>query len=109
MLNRPELRERSRLPMGFKIILAIVIIIIIAGIVVNQASIKRWLKDKQSEISNGIERTVEVYDINGKLIKKYEGKFDIEWQDDRIKFDDENNQRHIIYFKTGTIIVDEKP
>lgn len=70
---------------------------------------QRALKDQESNFTGGISRTVEVYDINGNLIKSYEGKFDIETdKDNYILFDDENGQRHIIYFTTGTIIVDEK-
>ena len=48
-----------------------------------------------------------VYDMDGDIIKEYEGKFDIEYDDDRILFDDENNLRHIIYYPTGTVIIDE--
>ena len=70
---------------------------------------QRALKDQQSNFGGGIVRTVEVFDINGNLIKTYEGKFDIETdKDNYILFDDENGQRHIVYFTTGTIIVDEK-
>ena len=44
----------------------------------------------------------------GDLIHEYTGKFDIEFNDnERILFDDENGNRHVIYFKTGTVIVDE--
>ena len=50
-----------------------------------------------------------VYDVNGKLIEKYEGKFDVETDHDNyILFDDEEGRRHIIFYKTGTVIVDEK-
>lgn len=70
---------------------------------------QRALKDQQSNFGGGIVRTVEVYDIEGNLIKTYEGKFDIETdKDNYILFDDEKGLRHIIYFTTGTIIVDEK-
>ena len=68
---------------------------------------KRAFKTQESDLNNGIERKVEVYDAVGNLIKTYEGKFDIDYDDDRIIFDDENNKRHVIYYPTGTIIVDE--
>lgn len=75
----------------------------------NSESGKRALKDQQSNLTGGIERTVRVYDINGELIEEYSGKFDIETdRDNYILFDDENGNRHIIYFTTGTIIVDEE-
>lgn len=67
----------------------------------------RAFKSQQSNFNKGIDRTVKVYDVNGKLIQEYDGKFDIEYDDDRIVFDDENNKRHIIYYPTGTIIIDE--
>lgn len=67
----------------------------------------RAFKSQQSNFNKGIERVVKVYDVNGKLIQEYDGKFDIEYDDDRIVFDDENNKRHIIYYPTGTIIIDE--
>lgn len=90
------------------IIGCIIAVFVIAGIIfLNRASLNRWLKDRQSQYSNGIQRSVFVYDMEGDLIQEYHGKFDIEWSDDRLRFDDENGKRHIIYFKSGTVIVDE--
>lgn len=75
----------------------------------NSESGKRALKDQESNLNGGIERIVSVYDINGELIKQYHGKFDIETdQRSYILFDDENGNRHIIYYTTGTILVEEK-
>ena len=50
-----------------------------------------------------------MYDAIGNLLQEYEGKFDVDFNGDeqRILFDDEKGQRHVIYFKTGTIIVEE--
>lgn len=74
----------------------------------NTESGRRALKDQQSNLSGGIERTVSVYDINGKLIKQYAGRFDIETdRESYILFDDENGDRHMIYYTTGTVVVDE--
>lgn len=81
-------------------------------IYLNTESGKRAIKDTQSEFGGGIERTVSVYDVNGELIKTYEGKFDVEVGNSSgnpyIVFDDENNKRHIVYYTTGTILIDEK-
>lgn len=75
----------------------------------NTESGKRAFKDQQSNLSGGIERTVTVYDINGNVIKEYSGKFDVETdRESYILFDDEDGNRHMIYYTTGTIIVDEK-
>lgn len=54
----------------------------------------------------GLNRTLEVYTHDGKLIKKYEGTFDLEWGDGgKIKFD-LDGKRHIIY--NAIVITDEK-
>ena len=71
------------------------------------ASGARALKSQESNFNNGIERKVTVFDIEGDIIKEYEGKFDVEYDDDRILFDDEKGLRHIIYYPTGTVIIDE--
>ena len=73
----------------------------------NTAAGQRAFKSQESNFNNGIERTVEVYDATGNLIKSYEGKFDVDYDNDRIIFDDENGKRHIIYYPTGTVIIDE--
>ena len=71
---------------------------------------KRALKDQKSNFGkNDVVRTVTVYDINGKIIEQYTGKFDIETDREKyILFDDENGNRHIIYYTTGTVLVDEQ-
>ena len=68
---------------------------------------KRALKTQQSNLNGGIERRVLVYDVSGNVIADYQGKFDVEYDDDRILFDDEEGLRHIIYYPTGTVIIDE--
>lgn len=68
---------------------------------------KRAVKTQQSNLNGGIERRVLVYDVSGYVIADYQGKFDIEYDDDRILFDDEQGLRHIIYYPTGTVIIDE--
>lgn len=73
----------------------------------NTAAGARALKTQQSNFDNGINRVITVYDIEGDVIQQYEGKFDIDYSDERILFDDEQGNRHIIYFKTGTVIVTE--
>lgn len=93
---------------GFEIVVSIVLLV---GPIVysNTESGKRALKGQNSNFNSGIERVVSVYDINGKLIEQYEGKFDVETDNDNyILFDDEEGRRHIIFYKTGTVIVDEK-
>lgn len=73
----------------------------------NSESGKRALKTQQSNLNGGITRVVTVYGVNGEEITRYKGKFDVDHTDDRIMFDDENGNRHIVYYTTGTITVDE--
>lgn len=93
---------------------------IVAGIVISIAVIigmlfyynftasgKRAYKSQKSELQNGIDRTVTVYDMEGDIIKTYSGKFDVTYDSDRILFDDEQGKRHVIYYPTGTVTVDE--
>lgn len=68
---------------------------------------KRALKTQESNFGGGITREVKVFDATGDVIATYKGKFDIEYDNDRILFDDESGLRHIIYYPTGTVIVDE--
>ena len=74
----------------------------------SSASGRRALKDQEANLNGGLHRVVTVYDINGNIIKQYEGKFDVETDNESyILFDDDDNLRHIIYYTTGTITVDE--
>lgn len=75
----------------------------------NTESGKRAMKTQESNFDGGIRRSVKVYDAVGNILQEYEGTFDIDFGGDeqRILFDDENGMRHVIYFKTGTVIVEE--
>lgn len=68
---------------------------------------KRVVKDQESNLSGGITRQVDVYDMEGDLITSYKGTFDVEMNDTHILFDDEKGDRHVIYFTTGTVTIDE--
>ena len=94
--------------------------ILIAGILVagiwggshwyynNTASGARAIKDQQSNFNNGIERHIVVKDYSGGIIAEYEGKMDIETDNESyVLFDDEEGKRHIIYNTTGFILIDE--
>ena len=89
------------------LLIAAAICFAIAWWQLNSESGKRALKTQQSNLHGGITRRVTVYDMDGDEIARYEGKFDVEHTDDRIIFDDENGKRHIVYYTTGTITVDE--
>lgn len=68
----------------------------------------RSCKDMDSNFNGGLHRTVKVYDIEGELVAEYTGKFDIETDHSTyILWDDEYGKRHIIYFSTFNVIIDE--
>ena len=98
----------SYVPYFFAGALAIVFLIGMFWYYRSTESGKRALKSQESNFNQGIERKVEVYDVDGDLIKTYEGKFDVDYDSDRIIFDDEDGKRHVIYYPTGTVIIDEK-
>lgn len=108
-----ECKRRGRIVCAIIAAVVLLVTVAICGVYIwyrnNSESGRRALRDQESNLNGGIERTVSVYDINGNLIKEYSGKFDIET--DRasyILFDDENGDRHMIYYTTGTIIIDER-
>ena len=79
----------------------------------NTASGQRAMKTQRSELGDGIQRELTVYDMQGEVIAHYEGKFDIDFGSDsrgqRIMFDDEQGVRHVIYPGGGIVIVNEVP
>ena len=56
----------------------------------------RALTDQNSNLRNGLERTINVYTANGDKIAEYHGKIDLEMDKDYIKFDWEG-KRYIYY------------
>lgn len=100
-----------------KAIVVLIELFLVIGMVVgcgayrtNTESGKRGLKSWKSETSGGIDRTVTVYDVKGKELAKYTGRFDVEESSQegvvKIKFDCKG-KRHIIYAQTGTVLIDE--
>lgn len=65
-------------------IISVLLIASLAGC----ASLERWGKDVHSDLSGGLNRTVNIYSYDGKKIASYEGKFDVDINDSgRVKFD----------------------
>lgn len=71
------------------------------------ADFDRSMKDWDSNINGGLDRTLVVYDYNGDVLKEYEGKMDIQVSpsNDKVLFD-LDGKRHII--RGGIVIIDEK-
>lgn len=89
-------------------LLAIIVLLIMLWWYGSTEAGKRAFKTQKSNFEGGIEREVRVYDVDGELIQSYAGKFDVVHDENRILFDDEDGKRHVIYYPTGTIIIDEK-
>lgn len=70
-------------------------------------SYKRHQKTIESEYNGGLNRIVTVYANDGKVIKTYEGKFDIEDTEagNKVLFDSDG-KRVILY--NATVVVEEK-
>lgn len=90
-----------------KILIAGLTIAILCATLAGCASVERGIKSLESEFNNGLNREIIVYSATGEEISRFKGKFDIEYQDGRVLFDDENGKRHCIYFENGTVIVNE--
>lgn len=60
------------------------------------ATWQRSCKSCQSEISGGLNRTVNVYSYNGELIATYTGRIDIEENESKVLFD-MDGKRYIYY------------
>lgn len=51
---------------------------VVIGALFTSQSAQRWLKSLKSEYTGGLQRTVTVYGPDGKAIRNWEGKVDIE-------------------------------
>lgn len=71
------------------------------------AGCSRQVKTIQSSFDDGLIRIAYVYSMDGELLSVYAGKFDIDYDQNRIVFDDEYDKRHQIFTNSGTVITDE--
>ena len=75
---------------------------------VGNSTIAAFIKNRNTKEDIIMPKRGTIYDINGNVITTYTGKFDIETDNEKyILFDDEDGLRHIIYYTTGTVIVNE--
>ena len=85
------------------VIIAMVAVLILAC--TGCASWQREIKSIKSDMGNGLNRTVTVYDYNGKKIQSWTGKFDVSASENEVYFDDSNGKRVIIH---GGIVINEE-
>lgn len=84
-----------------------VLFVFMAAVLSGCAEWDRTVKDFDSSINDGLDRTVTVYDNSGNQIAVYEGKIDIEDSEygNKVKFD-LDGKRVILY--NCSVIVEEK-
>lgn len=83
-----------------KILIGMAILGCIAAILVSGASCSscdRAVKDMDSDISGGFNRVINVYNADGKIIKTYKGKVDMESNDSGVAKFELNGKRYMYY------------
>lgn len=85
--------------------LSLVLMILIS--ITGCASVEREFKSFESDINGGLNRTITIYDQNGKEIKQYKGKIDIKDTEyaNKVLFD-LDGKRIVVY--NATVISEEK-
>lgn len=68
------------------------------------ASVSRFGKSIESDFSGGLDRVVNVYTNTGQLVESYEGKIDIQYEDNRTLFDIDGKR---VTINGGITIVEE--
>lgn len=71
------------------------------------ASVERGMKDFKSEVSGGLNRTVNVYSRNGDLIASYDGKIDIEDSENCNKVKFELDGKRYIYYNCQVEVIEK--
>lgn len=91
-----------------KIILYLIVTILLVVTLSGCSSLDSSMKDLESEFGNGLNRVVKIYSQNGELLGTYEGKINIEYDEDRVLFQVDRGKRIGVYSKTATVVVEEK-
>lgn len=71
------------------------------------ASVERGMKDMKSELSGGLNRTINVYSKNGDLIASYDGKIDIEDSENCNKVKFELDGKRYIYYNCQVEVIEK--
>jgi hypothetical protein len=82
---------------------------LILFIIFGTAGGKRWQKNLQSSVSNGLKREILVYNADGSVIYEKTGTFDINYGDGRIEYIDADTglKTNIYIGYNATVIVNE--
>lgn len=71
-------------------------------------SFERFKKEITSNYDGGLERKMIIYSESGEVLAEYEGRFDIEYSEGRIKFMENGKMRKIYLGNSATAIVEEQ-
>lgn len=80
-----------------KKILILCLTLVLSFMCVGCATWDRFWVDMKSDVGNGLERTINIYNANGELMKTYSGKIDIENSDGGFVKFDLDGKRYIYY------------
>lgn len=75
---------------------AVAVSVALLGALTGCAEWDRAVVDIKSNVGNGLQRTINVYTADGKLMATYSGKIDIESDSSYVKFD-LNGKRYVYY------------
>lgn len=78
------------------IVLAVIAMLVYLFVGASCSSCERWGKSCTSNVSGGLERIVTVYDYQGDVIAKHEGKIDVQINQSKVLFD-LNGKRYVYY------------
>lgn len=74
----------------------LIIILILIGMSTGCASWERTKKNWKSDVGDGLNRVVNVYSYDGKLIATYKGKIDLQENEGKVLFD-LDGKRYVYY------------
>lgn len=102
-----EIRRKEKYGASLYVVFGVLDILLCAGILFSLRLFENaFAGSSNSHASNTV---VTVYDIGGDVVRQYEGASGIETdKQSYILFEDEQGKRHVIYYTTGTVTVDEK-
>lgn len=82
---------------GVSVVLVILLLLGMLWYYNSTASGRRALTDEQSELANGLQRTITVYTADGRVVAEYTGKIDIEGNEGGYVLFDYNGKRYTYY------------
>ncbi|WP_265457394.1 hypothetical protein [Enterococcus sp. HY326] len=101
--------NKNRKVLMGSIIILVAIVALILFLVFGTAGGKRWQKNLESSLNDGLNREILVYNADGSVIYSETGKFDISYGDGRLEYIDADTglKTNIYIGYNATVIVNE--